>query len=125
VKLCANFLIFSTIEQLAEVFAITEKDGIDRHKVFEVLTESFYSAPVHKNYGKLIVERAFDPPGAKVGLGAKDTRLMLAAGDALSVPLPFAAIVRDRFLATLARGEKDLDFACIARRADEDAGLPR
>jgi 3-hydroxyisobutyrate dehydrogenase-like beta-hydroxyacid dehydrogenase len=124
-KLCANFLIFSTIEQFAEVFAITEKGGIDRHTVFDVLTGSFYTAPVHKNYGKLIVERAYDPPGAKVGLGAKDIRLMLAAGDALSVPLPFAAIVRDRFLATLAHGEKDLDFSCIARRAEEDAGLLR
>jgi len=123
VKLCANFLIFSTIEQLSEVFAITGKDGIDRNTVFEALTGSFFSAPVHRNYGRLIVERAFDPPGTKVTLGAKDTRLMLAAGEQLAVPLPFAAIVRDRFLATIARGETDLDFACIARRAEEDAGL--
>ena len=41
----------------------------------------------------------------------------------LSVPLPFASILRDRFLATEAHGEAELDFAVISRRAAEDAGL--
>jgi 3-hydroxyisobutyrate dehydrogenase-like beta-hydroxyacid dehydrogenase len=122
-KLCANFLIYSTIEQLAEVFALTEKGGIDRGTVYQMLTESFFNAPVHKNYGKLILERNFDPPGAKVGLGAKDIRLVLQAGEGLSVPLPFASVVRDRFLASIAQGESDLDFTVISRGAAKDAGL--
>jgi 3-hydroxyisobutyrate dehydrogenase-like beta-hydroxyacid dehydrogenase len=123
VKLCANFLIFSTIEQLGEVFAICAKAGVDTRRVFEFLTNSFYTAPVHKNYGSLIVEERFDPPGAKVTLGHKDNQLFLAAGEALAVPLPYASILRDRFLATIARGEEGLDFAVISRRAREDAGL--
>ena len=123
VKLCCNFLIFSTIEQLAEVFALGEKGGIAPDAMFEMLTESFFSAPVHKNYGRLIVDQAFDPPGANVRLAAKDTRLVLQAAESLAVPLPFASILRDRFLATEARGEAELDFAVIARRAAEDAGL--
>ena len=123
VKLCCNFLIFSTIEQLAEVFALGEKGGIAPEAMFEMLTESFFSAPVHKNYGRLIVDQAFDPPGANVRLAAKDTRLVLQAAESLAVPLPFASILRDRFLATEARGEAELDFAVIARRAAEDAGL--
>ncbi len=123
IKLCANFLIFSTIEQLSEVFALAEKGGVAPASVFEILTESFFSAPVHRNYGKLIVDKAFDPPGANVHLAAKDTRLVLQAAEALAVPLPFASILRDRFLATEARGEGELDFAVISRRAAEDAGL--
>jgi 3-hydroxyisobutyrate dehydrogenase-like beta-hydroxyacid dehydrogenase len=121
-KLCCNFLIFSTIEQLGEVFALTEKGGLERAKVFEVLTESFFTAPVHKNYGKLIVERAWEP-GVPVKLAAKDTRLMLQTGEALGVPLPFASVVRDRFVAAQAQGEGDLDFAVLARHAARDAGL--
>jgi 3-hydroxyisobutyrate dehydrogenase-like beta-hydroxyacid dehydrogenase len=124
VKLCANFMIFSTIEQLGEVFAICSKGGVPQERVFEFLTETFFTAPVHKNYGSLIVQQKFDPPGAKVTLGHKDNRLFLAAGEALSVPLPYASILRDRFLATLARGEAGLDFVVISRRAREDAGLP-
>ena len=123
IKLCANFLIFSTIEQLSEVFALAKKGGVAPAAVFEILTGSFFNAPVHKNYGKLIVDRAFDPPGANVRLAAKDTRLILQAGESLAVPLPFASILRDRFLATEARGEAELDFAVISRRAAEDAGL--
>lgn len=123
VKLCANFMIFSTIEQLSEVFAICAKGGLDKAAVFEFLTNSFFTAPVHKNYGSLIVEEKFDPPGAKVTLGAKDNRLLLAAGEALSAPLPYASVLRDRFLATIARGEEALDFAVLSRRAREDAGL--
>ena len=123
VKLCTNFLIFSTIEQLGEVFALTGKGGIDRATVFEILINSFFGAPVHRNYGKLVVDGNFDPPGAKVTLGAKDTRLLLQAAEALSVPLPFASIVHNRFLAAIARGEKDLDFAVLGRHAGRDAGL--
>lgn len=123
VKLSCNFLIFSTIEQLAEVFALNEKGGVDKAKLFEVLTESFFTAPVHKNYGRIILDQAYDPPGAKLALGAKDNRLVLAAGEELAVPLPLASLLRDRFLATEARGEGGLDFCAIAKRAAEDAGL--
>ena len=123
VKLSCNFLIFSTIEQLAEVFAISEKGGVDKATLYEVLTESFFGAPVHRNYGRIILDQSYDPPGAKVGLGAKDNRLFLAAGEELQVPLPLASLLRDRFLATEARGEAELDFCAIARRAAEDAGL--
>jgi 3-hydroxyisobutyrate dehydrogenase-like beta-hydroxyacid dehydrogenase len=121
-KLACNFLIFSTIEQLSEVFALVEKGGLDRAKVFELLTESFFTAPVHKNYGKLILDRAFEP-GVKVTLGAKDTKLLLQAGEELSVPLPLASLLRDRFLSAAARGEAELDFTVIARQAAEQAGL--
>ena len=122
-KLCCNFLIFTTIEQIAEVFALGEKSGLDRATIFEVLTGSFFTAPVHRNYGRLILERAYDPPGATVDLAVKDTRLVLQAGEALSVPMPLASLVRDRFLSAVARGEAGLDFTVIARQAAEAGGL--
>lgn len=124
VKLSLNFLIFSTIEQMSEVFALNEKAGLAPSLLLEILTESFFTAPVHRNYGKLIVDRAFVPPGGAMTLAAKDTALLLEAGDALRVPLPMGSLIRDRLLASLARGEADLDFAALSRRAREDAGLP-
>lgn len=122
-KLCCNFLIFSTIEQLGEVFALGAKGGLEKQTIFEVLTESFFTAPVHKNYGRIIVDQAYDQPGANLGLAAKDNRLFLAAGEELAVPLPFASILRDRFLASEANGDADRDFCVIAERAAKDAGL--
>ena len=123
VKLCCNFLIFSTIEQFGEVFALAGKAGVDRAAMLEVLTGSFFNAPVHRNYGKLIVDGVFDPPGVTVGLAAKDTRLLLQAGEQLAVPLPFGSVVRDRFLSAIARGEQDKDFAILGRHAERDAGI--
>ena len=124
VKLSLNFLILSTIEQMAEVFALNTKGGVSPEAVFEILTNSFFDAPVHRNYGRLIVDGAFDPPGVPVTLAVKDTGLLLQAGDALGVPMPMGSLVRDRLLATVARGESGLDFAAMSRRAREDAGLP-
>ena len=123
-KLSLNFLIFSTIEQMGEVFALNEKNGTAPRAVLDVLVNSFFDAPVHRNYGTLVVERLFENPGAPVSLAAKDTRLLLEAGEALSVPLPMGSLVRDRLLASIARGGVSLDFASLSDRAREDAGLP-
>lgn len=123
VKLSLNFMIFSTIEQMSEMFALNEKGGIAPATLFDILTGSFFNAPVHKNYGRLIVEQRFDPPGAAVPLAAKDTRLLLAAAEALQVPVPMASLLRDRFMAMTAKGEAGLDFAALSRRARDDAGL--
>ncbi len=124
VKLCANFMIFSTIEQLAEVFAVSEKAGVPKATLFEMLSNSFCSAPVHLNYGKLMVDQNFSPPGGAMSLGQKDTDLFLAAGEAFGAALPMASLLRDRFITSMARGDADLDFAALSNRAREDAGLP-
>jgi 3-hydroxyisobutyrate dehydrogenase-like beta-hydroxyacid dehydrogenase len=123
VKLSLNFMIMSTIEQMAEVFALNEKAGTDPRTVFEIMVGSFYNAPVHKNYGRLMVNRAYDYPGAPVTLGLKDTEMFLAAGHDYHVPLPYASIARDRFLAAIAAGDADRDFVVLMERVRQDAGL--
>ncbi len=123
IKLTGNFLITCVIEGLAEGIALNAKAGVDPEKLYEVLTETLFAAPVYKNYGKIILEEKYSPAGFKLPLGLKDTRLLLQSADALSVPLPFAAIIRDRFLASVAQGDGDLDWAAIAKRAMQDAGV--
>jgi 3-hydroxyisobutyrate dehydrogenase-like beta-hydroxyacid dehydrogenase len=123
VKLCANFMIFSTIEQLSEVFAVSEKAGVPAETVFEVLSNSFCSAPIHKNYGRLILDGVFSPPGGPMVLGKKDNDLFLEAGEMFGAALPMASLIRDRFITSMARGDGELDFAALSRRAREDAGL--
>jgi 3-hydroxyisobutyrate dehydrogenase-like beta-hydroxyacid dehydrogenase len=125
VKLTGNFLITCVIESLAEAYALTAKGGVETARVHELLTETLFAAPVYKTYGGLILEDKFSPPGFKMPLGLKDNRLLQQAAEKLEVPLPFAAIVRDRFLAALANGEGGLDWSAIARRAAEDAGIGR
>lgn len=123
VKLSGNFLIATLIESLGESMALVEKGGVDRHQYLEVLTSSLFNAPVYKNYGAMIADRRFEPAGFAAHLGQKDLRLILSAADALQVPLPFASILRDRFLKLAAHGDEQLDWSAIGSLAAKDSAL--
>jgi 3-hydroxyisobutyrate dehydrogenase-like beta-hydroxyacid dehydrogenase len=123
VKVSGNFLIASTIEMLAEAMALVAKGGLDQHQYLDFLTSTLFNAPIYKTYGTLIADKKFKPAGFAAPLGLKDARLALAAGEGLRVPLPLASLVRDRFLALLARGDDTLDWSAISMLAAEDAGL--
>ncbi|HEV2233709.1 MAG TPA: NAD(P)-dependent oxidoreductase [Terriglobia bacterium] len=123
IKLGGNFLIASTIESLGEAFALLRKYGVNPHQFLDFLTSSLFTAPVHKTYGKLIADDKYEPVGFKVPLGLKDVRLVLAAAESASVPMPLASLVRDHFITLMAQGKQDADWATIARLAAENAGL--
>lgn len=123
VKLSGNFLIASVIESLGEAMALVEKGGINRHDYLELLTSSLFNIPLYRNYGALIADRKFTPPGFAAPLGQKDIRLVLTAAEALKVPLPFASILRDRFIKLAAHGGEIQDWSAVGGLAAEDAGL--
>jgi 3-hydroxyisobutyrate dehydrogenase-like beta-hydroxyacid dehydrogenase len=122
VKLSGNFLIASVIEGLGEAMALVGKAGVDRRRYLELLTSTLFTAPVYRTYGELIVEHKFEPPGFAAPLGHKDIRLTLAAAETLRVPMPFAAVLHDRFLTLLAHGGEALDWSAIGQLAAKDAG---
>ena len=122
VKLSGNFMIASVVETLGEAMALVGKAGVDRYQYLDFLTSTLFNAPIYKLYGDLIAGRKFEPAGFAASLGLKDIRLALAAGDGLRVPLPFANIVRDRFLALLAQGGESFDWSAISQLAAKDAG---
>ncbi|HEY4960657.1 MAG TPA: NAD(P)-dependent oxidoreductase [Terriglobales bacterium] len=124
VKLSGNFLIFSIIESLGEAIALTRKYGIDPHAYVDFLTSTLFSAPVYKTYGGIIADERFHPAGFRMRLGLKDIRLVLAAAEAVDVPMPSASLVRDAVLASIGRGMEELDWSSIARHAAQNAGLP-
>jgi len=125
VKLSGNFLIASVLEALGEALALVEKSGVDPHQYIDLLTSSLFNVPVYRNYGKLMADRKFQPAGFAAPLGYKDIRLVQAAAEELRVPLPFAAVIRDRLLALLAQGGEELDWSAIGKLAAADAGLAR
>jgi 3-hydroxyisobutyrate dehydrogenase-like beta-hydroxyacid dehydrogenase len=123
VKLSGNFLIATVLESLAEVLTFARKSGVDAGALMEFLTSSLFNAPVYKVYGELIAESKHEPAGFLLPLGLKDVRLVLQAAEAVSVPMPIASVLRDRFLTAMARGNQDKDWSVIGRVAAEDAGL--
>jgi len=123
VKLSGNFLIATVIESLGEAMSLVEKGGVDRHQYLDLLTSSLFNVPVYKNYGIMIADRKFEPAGFAAHLGQKDIRLVLAAAEELKVPLPFASILRDRFLDLAAHGGENLDWSAVGSLAAKDAAL--
>jgi len=123
IKLAGNFLITTVIESLAEAFSLVRKSGVDPGVFLDILTGSLFPAPVYRNYGAMISDDKFEPVGFRMPLGFKDNRLLLAAAEQAEVPLPMASLVHDRFLAALAQGLGETDWAAIARLSFQDAGL--
>jgi 3-hydroxyisobutyrate dehydrogenase-like beta-hydroxyacid dehydrogenase len=122
VKLSGNFLIASVIESLGEAMALVGKAGVDKLQYLDILTSTLFGAPVYQTYGGLIAREEFEPAGFAAPLGAKDVRLVLAAGEELQVPLPIASLLRDRFLTLLANGGGQLDWSAIGALSSWEAG---
>lgn len=122
VKLSGNFLIVSVIEALGEALALVGKGGVDKKAYIELLTSTLFNAPIYKIYGNILLEQKFEPPGFAAPLGQKDIRLVLAAAEALNVPLPLASLFRDRFLTLMANGGENLDWSAIGALAAKDSG---
>jgi hypothetical protein len=101
-KIARNFLLATVIESLGEAFALVRKSGLDPALFLDVLTRTSFSAPVYKNYGRMIVEQTFEPATFVLRLGLKDVELALEAGGDSQVPMPMAALIREQHLGALA-----------------------
>jgi 3-hydroxyisobutyrate dehydrogenase-like beta-hydroxyacid dehydrogenase len=123
VKLSGNFLIAAMLESLGESFALVRKSGVDAGQFLEIINTALFNSPLYVNYGGAVAKEQFEPAGFKLRLGFKDLRLAQEAAASATVPMPLAGVLRDRFLAALARGEGDLDWASVARISAVQAGL--
>jgi 3-hydroxyisobutyrate dehydrogenase-like beta-hydroxyacid dehydrogenase len=123
VKLIGNFMLTGIVETLGEACAVAGKAGIAPSVLVELLTSTVFTAAPYKIYGAAIAAQRFRPAGFGLPLAQKDNRLMLEAAEALGVPLPFASLVHDRFLAVRAQGfGAEHDLSALAYGALADAG---
>ena len=90
VKLGGNFMLASMLETLGEVFALMRKSGVAPEQFLEIVNGHLFKSPVYENYGRMIVEGRFEPPGFRLRLGLKDVRLVLASAEQAMVPMPVA-----------------------------------
>jgi 3-hydroxyisobutyrate dehydrogenase-like beta-hydroxyacid dehydrogenase len=122
-KLVGNFLIAANLEAMSEAFAMAEKQGVERAAVADLLAKTLFACPIYQGYGKAIAEKRFTPVGFRLALGLKDVELALRTAREVTMAMPVASLVRDRFLASLAKGREDMDWSAIALSVLDDAGL--
>jgi 3-hydroxyisobutyrate dehydrogenase-like beta-hydroxyacid dehydrogenase len=122
-KIAGNFMIMSAVETMGETFALLKKGGVDANLFLETMTEGLFSAPIYKNYGKQILNQAYEPAGFYLWLGLKDSTLVRDAAKELGVPMPVLDLVRAQYEEAMKKGWKDKDWASIAQLSLEKAGL--
>jgi 3-hydroxyisobutyrate dehydrogenase-like beta-hydroxyacid dehydrogenase len=120
VKLCGNFLFAATVDALAEMLVLGEKNGISKKAMAEVVGKF---SPLHAGYANLIAEGRFEPAGFRLALGLKDINLILETASASVTPLPLASLLHDRWLASMAKGRGNLDWSAVALDVAENAGI--
>lgn len=122
VKLGGNFLIAAMLEALAEAYVLVEKNGVRREAFYEMV-RGFFRSPVYENYGRILLERRFSPPGFRLRLGLKDARLIHQAADTTHTPLPLGHLLLDRLLEGMARGMGEEDWTAILKLVEAEGGL--
>jgi 3-hydroxyisobutyrate dehydrogenase-like beta-hydroxyacid dehydrogenase len=91
--------------------------------VFLEIMNTLLGSPVLANYGRAIAEETFEPAGFALRLGLKDVRLVLAASEECTSPMPLASLVHDHLLSALAQGQGELDWSSMTRVVARNAGL--
>lgn len=123
VKLAGNFLIAGAVEAMAEAYTMAEKNGVSPQAVHDLFSQTLFACPIYQNYGRMIVQRDYEPAGFFLPLGLKDIQLFEDTGYQSRVPTPLASLVRERLLASLAKGREQMDWTAFALEVSESAGL--
>lgn len=123
IKVGGNFMIMAAMEAMAEAFTLAEKAGIERQVAADIYASTLFACTVYQGYGKLIANQTYEPAGFRLALGYKDCGLVLNEAGLTRTPMPLASLLRDRLLASIAKGRENQDWAALARLVSEEAGL--
>lgn len=124
VKIIGNFMIFASVEMMAEAFRLAEDNGLDRATVANFFGSTLFNAPIYQNYGKLIAERRYDPVRFKTSLGYKDLSLAHDLALQSKTPMPVADVTRNRLFNAINKGWSDRDCVeAFDRGVTEDEGI--
>jgi 3-hydroxyisobutyrate dehydrogenase-like beta-hydroxyacid dehydrogenase len=110
-KLVANTLLGVGMQAIAESVALGQKEGLDRHRLFEVLSHTAVIAPAH--FGKLSRADARDYSAQfAMRLMNKDFRLVLETAAAAKVPMPATEAAFQMNAAEFSEGKEE-DFSAV------------
>jgi len=121
-KLIANSFIAGMILTLAQAFVLGRRVGIAPARILEILEASALNAPMYQSKGRTMRDRDFRPNFYARHM-LKDVELLLDAARRANVPLPIASVIRELFVAAVARGFGEEDYSAVLKVLEEMAGL--
>jgi 3-hydroxyisobutyrate dehydrogenase-like beta-hydroxyacid dehydrogenase len=120
-KLVANTLLGVGMQAIAESVALGQKEGLDRHRLLEVLSSTAVIAPAH--LGKLSRADVGDYSAQfSIPLMNKDFRLILETAAAVQVPMPATAAAFQMNAAEFNEGGGE-DFSAVIKLMERLARL--
>ena len=122
-KIAGNFMIASELESTGEAFALLRKGGVDPALFHDVLAGRLFTGAVFKNYGAMILNRAYEPAGFALTLGLKDINLARAAAEGMGITMPTAELLKTNYDQAVAWGWQDKDWAAIGEVPAKKAGV--
>jgi 3-hydroxyisobutyrate dehydrogenase-like beta-hydroxyacid dehydrogenase len=120
-KLVVNTLLGVGMQAIAEAVVLGEKAGLDRRRLFEVLSKTAVIAPAHVGKLTKAMENDYRPQFA-VGLMNKDFRLILETAAAVRAPMPTAAAAFPINASEFA-DHPDHDFSAVIHRMEDLANV--
>ncbi len=121
VKVIGNFMLFASVEMMAEAFRLAEDHGLDRSEVANFFGSTIFNAPVYQNYGRLVAEKQYEPVKFKASLGYKDLDLAHQLAQQTETPMPVADVTRQKLAEAVEKGLSDRDCVeAFARGSEKD-----
>lgn len=117
VKLAANVIVAHMVQALSEASALATRAGVSIDKLLEVIQSSGFASPYWDFKGKALAARDFTTHFS-VDLMHKDLTLAMAQAEALQVPLPGTAAIREVYQMARARGLGSRDVVATAAVID-------
>ena len=122
-KLTGNFLIAAALESMAEAYTMAERNGVDRVKVAEMLGKTLFACPVYQRYGEMVAAKRHHARRFRADARAERRRTGAEDRRRRAVPMPVAAVVRERLIAGIAHGRGQMDWSALALGVLDDAGV--
>jgi len=121
-KLCNQILVSLNLLAVSEALAFARKSGLNLHTMVEAVKGGAAGSWQLANLGPKIVDRDF-APGFMIDLIQKDLRLVFENAEAVGVPLPGTALMRQLFQSAQNAGYGSEGTQAVAQILEELAGV--
>ena len=114
-KLMNNMLVFQTVSALAEAMAIATRAGVNRLRVFEILSRGSADSYAMRKHGAHMTSGLYPDNQFPTTYSLKDLRYALDLAERTGVDARGAKLVEERFVEAIERGDGHLYSPVIYR----------
>jgi 3-hydroxyisobutyrate dehydrogenase-like beta-hydroxyacid dehydrogenase len=119
-KLMNNMLIFQTVTALAEAMAIATRAGVDRNKVFDILSKGSADSYAMRKHGSHMVSGEYPDDQFPITYSLKDLNYALALAETVGVDAQAAKHAKSRLEKAIEKGYGNLYSPAIYKLIEAD-----